>query len=181
MACHCSKSATPAKPDITVPFTVSNPIVIYGSRSYQHEGTPRKLAEDLNKQLTQANVEFDCIVSGGAEGVDRVGECLGVLADTPVVVFNVNAPATWHSDNRKWSNSAYEVRTVCTSDSNDGLPGSGKAEPYLLRNCYMAEWVATKGGTAWEIWDGQSNGTAHMRASCNQHGVPITGKEKFTV
>lgn len=86
--CDSSSSAVSLPEPVSFPETISNPLVVFGSRSYERMGSARELGERLVSDLEDAGVQFDAIVSGGARGADRAGEVAGVLSDTPVVVFN---------------------------------------------------------------------------------------------
>lgn len=165
-------ASTGLLPDgVSFPDSITNPLVVFGSRAYERTGSARENGEQLVSDLEDAGIQFDAIVSGGARGADRAGEVAGVLTDTPVVVFNVNQPDDRHHWYADHSDALYQVETVSSSDGDDDLPGEGRREPYMLRNDMMAEFVSDRNGTAWAIWDGESSGTRAMLTSCRRRGL----------
>lgn len=172
MSAQCdTTSAVPLPNSVTFPDSISNPLVVFGSRAYHRMGSARELGERLVSDLEEAGIQFDAIVSGGARGADRAGEVAGVLTDTPVVVFNVNRPDDRHHWYADHSDALYQVETVSSSDPDDDLPGEGRREPYMLRNEMMAEFVADRDGSGWAIWDGESTGTRAMLTSCRRRDI----------
>jgi len=169
--CDSSSSAVSLPEPVSFPESISNPLVVFGSRSYERMGSARELGERLVSDLEDAGVQFDAIVSGGARGADRAGEVAGVLTDTPVVVFNVNGVDDRHHWYADQSDAVYQVETVSSSDGDDDLPGEGRREPYMIRNDMMAEFVANRDGSAWAIWNGESTGTRAMLTSCRRRDV----------
>ena len=169
--CDSSSSAVSLPEPVSFPESISNPLVVFGSRSYERMGSARELGERLVSDLEDAGVQFDAIVSGGARGADRAGEVAGVLTDTPVVVFNVNGVDDRHHWYADQSDALYQVETVSSSDEDDDLPGEGRREPYMLRNDMMAEFVADRDGSAWAIWNGESTGTRAMLTSCRRRDL----------
>lgn len=156
---------------ISFPDSITNPLVVFGSRLYERTGCARENGEQLVSDLEAAGIQFDAIVSGGARGADRAGEVAGVLTDTPVVVFNVNQPDDRHYWYNDHSDALYQVETVSSSAPDDDLPGEGRREPYMLRNEMMAKFVADRNGSGWAIWDGESTGTRAMLTSCRRRGL----------
>lgn len=125
-------SSTVSLPDGVSFPEFSNPLVVFGSRSYHRTGSARENGEQLVSDLEEAGIQFDVIVSGGARGADRAGEVAGVLTDTPVIVFNVNGVDDRHHWYADHSDAHYQVETVSSSDEDDDLPGEGRREHCLI-------------------------------------------------
>lgn len=175
MDCYCSSHDIDVAYDGPTPFGVdATPLVIFGSRSLQHEGDSPTLAKEYRRKIDEAGIEYDAIVSGGADGADDVAEIIGVRESVPTLVCNVASPAYGrHSIRQDLSDAPFVVETVATYDGPDDDPWSGTGA-YTARNCLMAELVAQHDGRGVAIWDGESPGTDRMLTACESHDVPTT-------
>lgn len=172
MSCYCESTGIEVSFDDRLPFATSdNVLVIFGSRSYAQQGQAVDQAGTILDELDDLDVEFDAIISGGADGADDVAEVVGVRAGVPVVIFNVGRPADRHEIRTDLSDNTYQVETVATYDGDSSDPRSGKGA-YLYRNCLMADVTSEYNGRGLAIWDGNSSGTQRMMSACESHGVP---------
>lgn len=171
MACYCRSEEIEAAYRGEVSIECSAPLVIFGSRSYTEGREAAALADEILDVIDHHDIDYDCIVSGGASGADDVGEVVGVKTGTPVAVFNVGSVEPRHSLRDEMSGSPYEVDTVSRYAGPSEDPKSGNGA-YLYRNCLMAEWTAQHDGRGLAIWDGDSTGTQHMMSACESHGIP---------
>jgi hypothetical protein len=175
MVCYCERAGVSdvSYSDQQLPFGSEDDIwVIFGSRSFAAtDGSTREQAERVLDEFDDRDLEYpDAIVSGGADGADAVAEAVALHLDVPMVVFTVNGPSDGTAFRRDLADAPWVVDTVTDYDGEQDDPTSGKGA-YLTRNCMMAELVGQHGGYGFAIWDGDSNGTAHMIDSCHSHGV----------
>lgn len=172
MACYCGQSGIDASFDGSLPLTSGDRLlVIFGSRGYTATERAVDRADEVLNYLTSTDLEFDAVLSGGADGADSVAEVVAVRLGLPMIVFNVGRPAERHTLRADMSDAPYVVETVSSYSGDSDDPRSG-AGAYLYRNCLMADLASRFDGTGLAIWDGSSSGTRHMMESCESHDVP---------
>lgn len=175
MLCYCDRhevSDLPTGP-ASLPINAEDDLwVIFGSRDFAAvDGSTSEKAERVLDQFDDRGLATpDAIISGGAGGADAVAEAVALELDVPMVVFAVGNVDENTSFRRSLADQPWVVEVVTEYEGESDDPTSGRGA-YLTRNCAMAEVVAQHGGRGFAIWDGDSNGTAHMLDSCHSHGV----------
>lgn len=100
------------------------------------------------------------VISGGAEGVDKLGEVWAKQAGIDMAVFPANwkgkGKAAGYKRNQKmaWYAAIFDNQ----EESEEGLPGQ---VPDKLKGACLA------------VWDGKSVGTGHMIDIAKEAGLPV--------
>ena len=179
MSCYCQSHDVVVQPDDYC-LPDGEPLVIFGSRSYQHEpGTVSERGDRIVAELASRNLaEPGFIVSGGADGADAVAEAVAIKLGVPMVVFAVNSASDATCRRRDWATEPWTIVAPTSYSGPSHDPRSGRGA-YLTRNCLMAAVVAQRDGAAFAIYDGESQGTAHMLDSCESHGVTTIEQYRY--
>lgn len=122
-------------------------VVISGSRSILDSGI-------VDMAVAESGFEVSEVISGGAKGVDSLGESWAEKNEIPVTVFAANWEILTHPD--------AIIRTNSWGQKYDSKAG-------LRRNELMAVYA----DALIAIWDGKSRGTKHMIKMARKRELPI--------
>lgn len=129
-------------------------VIIAGSR---HINDRDLVFSVIAEMLRSSQITATEIVSGGASGVDQLGEEWAKQNNIPVKVFL----AAW----KDWAGLPKEKVLL-----REGVQGQYNALAGFNRNSEMAKY----GESLLAIWDGKSHGTRHMIERMRMVGKPVT-------
>lgn len=135
-------------------------IIVAGSRGITEYNVVRQVVlETIEKLGLEGKTSKVEIVSGGARGVDTLGERLAQEQGFGLKVFK----ADWGSINAPGAVIKYNQY------------GAYNASAGYTRNCQMAEYAVQdeEQGVLVAIWDGRSRGTKHMIDIAEERGLRV--------
>jgi hypothetical protein len=167
--CYCESVPTAVSSLIPeIPFSPSNPWLLFGSRALKDTGTPEENARLFLYALDKHDFSApDLIISGGAYGADAAAEALAVKLGVPAVILTVGSPSHDTFSRQDDAPAPWVVEQVAKPRSGPGDSYTG----YHLRNCAMAWLTEHWDGGGLGIRVGGSSGTTNMYKWLADHGV----------